>query len=317
MVNVSHGLWLGRRRVSSKYSRLRYWFQTVLRSGAGVDGRDRMTSGLLEISKHTFQKYAILKKYFQACLKFQKKYKNFAYIDSHGGSGRVLFEGQEHAGSPLIAAKSQVHPTCYVVEINEDRRLLLRKSVANIPNVEIFDGDCNKKIDNVLEKIEPWKFTFCFLDPDGLVYDDGATRCFQLAWQTVERIAKRENSELLVNFRSQDILRCLGDMNREPERGEKMAQNIDALLGTSAWKSKIQTRYELRDLFMNRVGALGYGYLGAINVKTLENSHQYYLVYASHHEVGAKIMRSNFRIEWGFKLLVEPPLNRFVYDDIA
>jgi three-Cys-motif partner protein len=274
-----------------------------------------VVSGLLEISKHALHKYSILRKYFQACLKFQEKYRNFSYIDTHGGSGRVLFEGIEQFGSPLIAAKSAVHPQTYVVEINQTRRLLLRKSVAGIPNVEIFEGDCNKRISEILSKIESWKFAFCFLDPDGLVYDDGTTRCFQLTWQTVELVGKRSNSELLINFRSQDVLRCIGDIGREPDRGLKLSQDVDALLGSPSWRSQPQTRFTLRDLFLERLHSLGYSYLGAINIKTDLEVHQYYLIYASHHQVGAKIMKSNFKIEWGYKLLIDPPLDRFIYDD--
>jgi len=247
-------------------------------------------------------------------LRFQAKYRNFSYVDTHAGSGRVLFEGHEQFGSPLIAVTSPVHPQAYVVEINEARRLLLRKSVAEIPNVEIFDGDCNKRIDGILNRIQPWKFAFCFLDPDGLVYDDGTTRCFQLTWQTIEQIGKRSNSEMLINFRSQDILRCIGDIEREPNRGQKLSEDIDALLGVSTWRSRRQTRFTLRDLFLDRLHGLGYGYLGAINIKTDLEGHQYYLIYASHHNVGAKIMKSNFKFEWGFDLLIDPPINRFIYD---
>src|SRR2546425_11788690 len=121
-----------------------------------------LTSARIEIKKHTKQKYSILRKYLKACLTFEKIYGNFAYIDTHGGSGKVLFEGQEVSGSPLIAAQSLVHPECYVVEINEKRRLILRKSVAGIPNVQVYDGDCNRKMSQILSRVEPWKFTFCF-----------------------------------------------------------------------------------------------------------------------------------------------------------
>jgi hypothetical protein len=105
-------------------------------------------------------------------------------------------------------------------------------------------------------------------------------------------------------------------MEREPNRGQKLSQDIDALLGVPSWRSQSQTRFTLRDLFLDRLHGLGYSYLGAINIKTDLEGHQYYLIYASHHQVGAKIMKSNFKIEWGFNLLVEPSLDRFIYDQV-
>jgi len=275
-----------------------------------------LANGLIQISKHTFQKYNILRKYFKACLNFEKIYKNFAYIDTHGGSGNVLFEGQQIHGSPLIAAESEAHPQCYAIEINQERRLLLRKAIAGMPNIKIIEGDCNKEISSLLRQIENWKFTFCFLDPDGLVYLDGATKVFQLTWPTIEEISRRNNSEILVNLRSQDILRCMGAMEAEPERASKLAEDITALFGTDAWTSK-RTRFKIRDFFLDRLQSVGFTYLGAVNVRSDLDSHQYYLIYASHHEVGAKIMNSNFKMEWGFRPLIDPPLKRFIYDNIA
>jgi three-Cys-motif partner protein len=275
-----------------------------------------VANGFIQIQKHTLQKYNILRKYFEACLKFEKIYKNFAYIDTHGGSGKVLFEGQQVHGSPLIAAESKVHPECYAIEIDEERRLLLRKAVSGIPNIKIIGGDCNKEIGSLLRQIENWKFTFCFLDPDGLVYPKGATKYFQLTWATIEEISRRTNSELLVNLRSQDILRCMGLIDAEPEKASKVVEDITALLGTDLWTSK-RTRYKIRDFFLDRLQSIGFTYLGCVNIKSEGNSHQYYLIYASHHEVGAKIMNSNFKMEWGFRPLVDPPLQRFIYDDIA
>jgi len=275
-----------------------------------------LTSARIEIKKHTKQKYSILRKYLKACLTFEKIYGNFAYIDTHGGSGKVLFEGRETNGSPLIAAESEAHPQCYAIEIDKDRRLLLRKAVAGIPNIKIIEGDCNKEIDSLLKQIEDWKFTFCFLDPDGLVYyGEDKTKVFQLTWPTIEEISKRNNSEVLVNLQTPGIIRTMGAIEAEPERATKLAEDITALIGNNSWSSK-RTRFELRDLFLDRLQAIGFTFVGAVNVKTEDNTHVYYLVYASHNEIGAKIMNSNFRIEFGFDPLIEPNLHRFIYDDI-
>ncbi len=272
-----------------------------------------MANGPLKIKKHTFQKYNILRKYFEACLKFENIYGNFAYIDTHGGSGNVLFNGQAVHGSPLIATESKV-PQCYAIEIDKERRLLLQKAVAGLTNIKIIKGDCNKKIASLLKEIDTRKFVFCFLDPDGLVYTEGGKRVFELTWSTIEEISRRNNSEILVNLPTQGIIRCMGAMVAEPERAVLLAEDITALIGNDSWTSK-STRWQLRDLFLERLQSVGFTHVGAVNIKSEDNSHQYYLIYGSHHGVGAKIMRSNFRIEWGFKPLEDFPLQRFIYDD--
>jgi len=97
---------------------------------------------------HTQQKYNILGKYLAACGKFARIYRNFAYIDTHGGSGLVemVDEGAEHslfpdcfserkvAGSPLIAARAvqawsegKEFP-CHIIEIDPGRYATLEQS---------------------------------------------------------------------------------------------------------------------------------------------------------------------------------------------
>ena len=240
-----------------------------------------MANGHIQVKKHTLQKYEILRKYLKACLTFEKKYQNFAYIDTHGGSGKVLFEGHEINGSPLIGAESEAHPQCYAIEIDQERRLLLRKAVVGTPNIKIVEGDCNREISSILRGIDDWKFTFCFLDPDALVYYmDGTTKVFQLTWATIEEISRRRNSEILVNLRSQDILRVMGLMDKEPEKSDMLAEDITALIGNDTWTSK-HTRFQIRDLFLDRLQSVGFTHVGAVNIKSDDNSHQYYLIYGS------------------------------------
>jgi len=260
-----------------------------------------------------------LQKYFKACLNFEKTYGNFAYVDTHGGSGRVLFEGRTILGSPLIAAQSEAKPECYAVEIDKERRLLLRKAITGLQNIKVIEGDCNKEISSLLKGIDSRKFTFIFLDPDGLVYMDSGTKVFQLTWQTITEISNRRNSEILVNLRSQDILRVIGAIDAEPERASALAEDIAALFGTDSWSAKLgskPTRFKIRDLYLDRLQSIGFTHIGAVNIKSEEHSHMYYLIYASHHEIGAKIMNSNFKMEWGFNPLIEASLHRFIYDDI-
>jgi len=127
----------------------------------------------IEIRAHSRRKYSIVRKYLGACKKFSDKYQNFVYIDTHGGTGKVLdLEiNMKLDGSVLTAAKLQPSFPCYVVEIDPDNFRLLRRTTNKFSNITLFHGDCNEKIDEILGIIPKGeKFVFCFLDPDGLVY---------------------------------------------------------------------------------------------------------------------------------------------------
>ena len=160
----------------------------------------------LVIKEHTLlKKYTILRKYLDACIVFHKKYHNFAYIDTHGGSGKVIFKGELEDGSPLIAAKAAEGFPCYIVEIDDERFNLLKKSTEGLRNVTLFHGDCNEVINDILSEIPRWKvFVFCFLDPEGLVYQGKfkgqVIKRPQLTWETVVKIGKFPRTEVLINF---------------------------------------------------------------------------------------------------------------------
>ncbi len=112
--------------------------------------RGRMEDGFLEVKKHSFKKYRMLEKYVDACVHFQRKHRNFTYIDTHGGSGKVIFNDRFKDGSIHIAARIAHDFPCYVMEIDSDRYKCLKEAVKDFSNVIPIPGDCNKKIDNIL-----------------------------------------------------------------------------------------------------------------------------------------------------------------------
>jgi three-Cys-motif partner protein len=275
-------------------------------------------NGYVEIKPHWLTKHKILGKYLNACLKFQEIYSNFAYIDSHGGSGRVLLDGKQTDGSPLIAASRLKSFPCHITEINEESYRRLVESSKGIPNVHAQNGDCNVLVPQILKSIDSWKFCLCFVDPDGFVYYNKGEKLMQLTYQTIDSIANSKEpegpkTELLLNFQISSVLRVKGfpDSRPDDERTPIMEEDITALYGCDHWKS-LQDRRELLDHFLDE-RLKRYEFKGSFLVE--DNGHPlYYLIHATHNKTGAKIMNDVMRKEYGQMLLQEYPPNRYYFD---
>ena len=256
-----------------------------------------MNKEFLEIKEHSHMKYNILRKYLLACERFSKKYQNFAYIDTHGGSGKVVFKNKFEDGSPLIARK--VNPTfpSYAIEINPNRCRRLKESVKDLSNITVIQGDCNQKIEEILKDIPEWKFVLCFVDPDGLIEED--TGCHELSWETVEKIAKRRKTELLLNFPLEAITRFIGYIAKFSNPiAEKFREALTSFFGADKWEHIGLNKGQLLDLYISERLKKHYEFQGAILIKA-SNIPLYYLIFASKHQVGAKIMRDIMWKEWG------------------
>lgn len=266
-------------------------------------------NGFIAIAPHTLHKYNILKKYLNVCKIFDKHYSNFVYVDTHGGSGKVSLKGKKDAwvdGSPLIAARWTPSFPCHIVEIDPDIYQRLCESTTDCNNVNTYQGDCNKWITSILKKITKWKkFVFCFVDPNGLVYrgSDG-TECDQLCAETIRNIAEFPRSELLLNFPLEAIMRCAGDFMANPntKRGQSNGQRVTTFMGSESWKALPLDRRKYLEVYMDEM-LDSYPYKGAILIRSkTKNLPLYYLVYTTHNETAAKIMRDIMKKEGDFPL---------------
>jgi three-Cys-motif partner protein len=283
------------------------------------------TQGLIPVKLHSRKKYTILKKYLGACERFSDKYQNFAYIDTHGGTGEVfdVSDGKARPGSVLTAAKIMPSFPCYVVEIDMERYSLLKKYTEGYSHIHLFNGDCNEKIDEILSRISAGqKFVFCFVDPDGIVYRRGNFVCSQLTWKTVDKIAKFPRTEILVNLSVEGIMREAGCVCNNPDdpSSKKMEECLTRLFGSEKWKQLNPGDYKafLR-LYMKERLNPNYQYKGAILIRDSQTRGPlYYLVYASKYPLGGKIMRDIMTKEWGYKppwIDQTHPLNQFIFED--
>lgn len=287
-------------------------------------------SSYLQIKPHSHAKYNIVRKYLAACKKFSDNYGNFAYIDTHGGTGNVLDirRGEVTEGSVLLAAKVTPSFPCYVVEIDPGNFHLLSQSTEGLSNVTLFNGDCNERIDEILGVIPKGKkFVFCFLDPDGLVYRRGDFACPELRWDTVNKVATFPRTEVLINIPLEAILRTMGFIRENPTdgRSKQMSDNLTLFFGSSKWQ-EIDPRdprpmyRRIARLYMDLRLKSSYSFTGAILV-TAERLPVYYLAFGSKYKLGGHIMRNVMHKEYkgGRRPLIDfeqmYPLNQFIFDD--
>lgn len=274
--------------------------------------------------EHSRRKLRVLEKYHSACERFANKYKNFVYVDTHGGSGKVIGVTGEvvEESSPLIASKLfPTHP-CHIVEVHPRRFETLKEATKECANITLHFGDCNEIIDEILSKIPRGKvFVFSFIDPDGLIEED--THVHELLWTTVEKIAKFPRTELLLNFPLEAILRTGGYVRKKPHALKGTPAYRDAIarfMPVKDWETRIKDFSDKRiwlDLYMRGLEPY-YKYRGALLVLAGQLP-IYYLVYASKREPGPTIMQNIMKIEWeeqfGQKLAKLPPKEYFIFDD--
>jgi three-Cys-motif partner protein len=255
----------------------------------------------LQIKEHSRKKYQILGKYLRACQRFSNIYRNFAYVDTHGGSGKVLDAGNLTDGSTLIAAKVTPSFPCYVIEIDRLRFTLLKDSCKAIPHVTPFFGDCNTEIDRILSLIPKGKmFVFFFVDPDGLAYQGKDRTYDELTAETVEKIATFPRTELLLNLPLQAIMECAGYIRELPGKAasEKMRERVSTFFGTERWLHLDCGDYKaFMRLYVSQRLEAHYQYIGGILVRNVMRGPQYYLLYGSKHSRGGEIMRDIMKKE--------------------
>jgi three-Cys-motif partner protein len=244
------------------------------------------------------KKYRVLDNYMQM---FSSGMKNLwdkrVYVDLYAGCGCVKVEstGKVLKGSPLLAL-SVVNPFDKYIfcEKGDDKNIwridALRSRVKKLSDgkeVEVIDGDCNEKIDEIISKI-PKKYgqkvlTFCFVDPFSL----------DLQFNTLRKLATEHRTDFLV------LLALMMDANRNVVHYEKEDNDkIDLFLDDREWRSKWSEvkLYDnsfprfLANEFENKMISLGYKKSSKGNTIEVRSSEKnlplYHLAFFSKHERG-------------------------------
>lgn len=227
------------------------------------------------------------------------------YLDAFAGEGRGFSRtsGEEFESSPRLALSvdDPAFSRLRFFELGRKASRLASDLAADYPgrDFKVVSGDCNETIPEVLQELcelgVDWAPTFAFLDPDGM----------ELRWETVKALAdhkrQRKNKvELWVLFSAPGLMRVLSkDESKVAQRDINMATD---LFGSTRWAAIQKLRFEstiepteAREEFVNLYRwqlehDLGYRWTHPMEVKNLQGSPMYYMVFATDNEAGNRIM---------------------------
>jgi three-Cys-motif partner protein len=209
------------------------------------------------VGSWSVEKYHLVSSYIdQFATGTKKSWGHRTFIDLYAGYGcSRLKNGNILRGSPILALSTRDPFEQYLLCEGEAESIDVLKTRVKrdypTRNVRFFDGDCNVKVDEIINSIPRQNsLTLCFVDPYNL----------SIQFETLAKLAARRI----------DLL-CLLALHMDANRAYDvyMAQEsskVDSFLGVSAWKQDfIEARRPRRDFpiflaeyFAKRMQTLGF-----------------------------------------------------------
>jgi three-Cys-motif partner protein len=232
----------------------------------------------------------------------------YAYVDGFAGAGVHLAKGTQELvpGSPLNALHVQPpFHEYFLVDLDGDKVEQLRRlpEVTQRPEVKVIHGDCNRVLlDEVFPHVryEDYRRALCVLDPYGL----------HLNWEVIQTAGKMKSIEIFLNFPILDMNR--NALWRRPETADAAQQaRMTAFWGDESWRAAAYRQEptlfgdfedvklgneDVVDAFARRLkDAAGFEYVPEpVPMRNSTNAVVYYLFFASHQPVAAKIVGEIF-----------------------
>lgn len=239
----------------------------------------------------------------QYCAAFGKachrKAPTFNFVDAFSGPGinRIDETGELIDGSPLIALQSEPpFATCLFMDLGRSTvEALTERTKPFGTRAVVRRGDCNRDLLPAMHDIlNPRCPTLALLDPEGS----------ELEWSTVEAVSRfrpgpHKVEQLILLATHTGWLRMLTRDGKIPNHARS---KVTALYGTEEWRDiynerlaetistdDATTRYV--KLYADRLRGLGYRVLDR-EIRTLgeAGSLKYFLIFASSHDAGIRIM---------------------------
>jgi three-Cys-motif partner protein len=250
-------------------------------------------------------KLGILADYLKQFAKASAKSYHRYYIDGFAGCGQGIdpSTGEQYDGSARLCFDVEPPFTrCFLIENDPARAATLGDLADVYRNARVIPGDVNARIEEALAEIEPQAATFAFLDPEGT----------QLHWDTVRRLAEHKRGqsktkiELLILFPLQMcVLRLLNFKTGKVPQAH--IDKLERMLGAESpwrliWRKRLtgeittpeETRAAFLDAYCHQIKKLGYAHVLAREVVGDDGRPLYYLVFASDHDAGKRIMKHEF-----------------------
>lgn len=238
------------------------------------------------------EKHDYLRRYIEATTEARRLYLEptgtrpaggAAYIDLFAGPGsaRIDSSGEIVDGSPLIAARHDRAPFTRLIlaDLDGENVNALRSRLQTLGRRdEPFDGDCNTKIKEIVDRIPPFGLNIALLDPFGLR---------PLSFETIAQLARVKRMDLVIHFPTMDIKRTFANAE----------SYITRFLGTDSWKERVQWPQqvvELIDVLRAQLGKFGYQQekVRSLAVENRQHNVLYHLVFATKDRLGNKIWES-------------------------
>jgi three-Cys-motif partner protein len=253
--------------------------------------------GLLapEVRAWAEEKYRIVDLYdtlFSSGIK--KKWDCRVYIDLFAAAGHAKIKGTNRIvrGSPLIALSVPDKFDKYIFcEKDQERLDALKSRVQSkyaAAKVEYVEGDCNSKVQEILDKIPPHSSThkvlsFCFIDP----YKIG-----DLQFQTVSALSEKFMDFLIILAVGMDATR------NEAVYTDPKNHQIERFLGVADWRTrwnvartqKVLFRHFLAKEYASQMQTLSYLPVPLEKMKEVRSDDKnlplYHLAFFSRHKLG-------------------------------
>ncbi len=252
----------------------------------GLDADGQLAQCLGEWSP---EKHEILGRYIEATWGVRQMFlgpgkAGAAFIDLFAGPGRgrIRETGVFVDGSPLFALKHDKARFSRVVlcEKSPTNAEILRGRVQADPRAVIIEGDCNERIDEILNQVSSAGFNIALVDPYGL----------NVQFDTFAKIGLRtERTDLLIHVPLLAIQRNFWN--------DAFRQSLDLFLGTSSWRSEVNRPEHVSrfvGLLLKQLETLGYKGedVSSFSIKNRSNRPLYALVGVSKNEKGSQIWNS-------------------------
>jgi three-Cys-motif partner protein len=233
---------------------------------------------------------------FETSMKGKWPSRNYIDLMAGPGKNRVRGSNKIFLGSPLLSLTTRYPFTGYFfVDLDSNNVDALKTRCDASPNgqrVNIYNGDCNVLVDNVVARLrqnERSSLNLAFLDPEG----------FELHWATVAKLASVGRMDLIINYPQ-------GGLNRliRLEYESKGQSILDSFFGDREWRklyeswmtkaTKVGLHRSLIDHYKGKLRNLGYTQVFAGSdvvedeplMRNTRSAPLYRLLFASKHNRG-------------------------------
>lgn len=258
----------------------------------------------------TREKLVYLRKYASAFMtamgpkRDEGKWRELVFIDLLAGTGVCIDEttGEEFSGSPLIAL--DVEPRfdrLFLGDLDRENVDALRHRIpqGDLSRVDLKEGDCNTRVQEVVTQLSRRTLGLAFLDPQG----------FEVDFTTLQALAQRAVDVVFLFPSGIGIRRNLRAFVKQTD------SPMDRLWGSREWRKTLAARVaagirikpeEAVGLdgswvvaFRKRVAQLGFVCQDSSDPCISNNRHvpMYHLLFFSKHPAGLKIWQGIKKIE--------------------